>query len=55
MRVARPVTPTVELRVTLEQQALRLPAGTVERALIVLRAGDGQQDLQIAKELASHR
>lgn len=53
MRVARPVTLTVEQRASLEQQARArsLPARTVERARIVLRASEGQQDRQIAEEL----
>lgn len=53
MRVARPVTLSVEQRTTLEQQARArsLPLRTVERARIVLRAADGRQDLQIAEEL----
>ena len=53
MRVAQPVTLTVEQRATLERQARArsLPARTVERAGIVLRAADGRQDLQIAEEL----
>lgn len=53
MRVARPVLLTPEQRAALEQRARArsLPARTVERARIVLRAADGQQDVQIAQEL----
>jgi transposase len=53
MRVARPVTLNPEQRQLLEQQARArsLPARVVERARIVLRAADGQQDKQIAAAL----
>ena len=53
MRVARPVTLSSEQRKVLEQhaRARSVPARWVERARIVLRAADGQQDRQIADEL----
>jgi transposase len=53
MRVARPVCLNREEREGLEQQARgrSLPARAVERARIVLRAADGLQDKEIAREL----
>lgn len=54
MRVARPVKLNPEQRSVLEQysRARSKPARLVERARIVLRAADGLQDKQIAKELS---
>jgi len=53
MRVARSVILNSEQRQQLEQQARArsLPARQVERARIVLRAADGWQDKDIAREL----
>src|SRR5258708_8528347 len=53
MRIARPITLTVEDRTTLEQQARAraLPARVVERSRIVLLAADGKQDVEIADQL----
>jgi DNA-binding NarL/FixJ family response regulator len=53
MRVAQPITLDPAQRQTLEQQsrARSLPARQVERARIVLRAADGWQDKEIAREL----
>jgi len=53
MRVARPVNLEVEQQRILEQQARSRPrpARLVERARIVLRAGAGWQDKQIAAQL----
>lgn len=54
MRVARPVKLNPAQRSVLEQysRARSKPARLVERARIVLRAADGLQDKQIAKELS---
>ena len=54
MRVARGVILNYEQRQQLEQQsrARSLPARQVERARIVLRAADGWQDKDIARELS---
>jgi transposase len=53
MRVARPVILNSEQRQQLEQQARArsLPDRQVERARVVLRAADGWQDKDIAREL----
>src|SRR5512144_1405562 len=53
MRVAPTVTVTEKERKTLEQwaRARSLPARQVERARVVLLAGAGRQDLEIAAEL----
>ncbi len=53
MRVARPVELNSEVRKAVERLARgrSLPARVVERARIVLRAGDGLQDKEIAQEL----
>jgi transposase len=53
MRIAPAITLSSEQRATLEQRARSrsLPARVVERARIVLLAGEGQQDMQIAARM----
>ena len=54
MRIARAVTLDVKQREPLEQRARArsLPARVVERARIVLRAAEGMQDQEIAREFS---
>ena len=57
MRVAPPITPTPEQKVTLERWARgrTTPARLVRRAQIVLRAAAGEQNRVIAQELGVER
>ena len=57
MRVAKPVTLTVEQRATLMKwsRGRSTPARLVQRAKIVLAAADGQENKQIAAELGCTR